>query len=300
MSRALPVRRVHVVRAGNVTPHMRRVVLGGDDLADLVLDGPDQQVKLYFPKPGQREPRLPEPGDDGDWAGWYQRLVALPEDERPWARSYTLRAHDPAEHTVTVDFVLHPNAGPATRWAAAAAPGAALGMFGPSPDFARRVPLTASFASARQVLLAGDETAVPALGTLAEALPEGLPTVAYIETAGPEDEVAFPTRGDLTVHWLHRGDTPAGRAGLLGAAVRAADLRPDGLFAWLAGEAGAVRDLRRHLVGDRGVPKNRIDFAGYWRLDLTQDDAPTDADMAEARERLADAAEAETTKTSAL
>lgn len=69
-------------------------------------------------------------------------------------------------------------------------------------------------------------------------------------------------------------------------------LPPGEVFAWLAGEAGAVRDLRRHLVGDRGVPKRSIDFAGYWRLSLTQDDAPTEADMAEARERLAEAADA--------
>ncbi|MER7156870.1 SIP domain-containing protein, partial [Streptomyces lydicus] len=63
-------------------------------------------------------------------------------------------------------------------------------------------------------------------------------------------------------------------------------------FAWLAGEAGTVRTLRRHLVEERGIDKRRIDFTGYWRARLSQDDAPTEADLAEARERVEDAARA--------
>nr|WP_188296427.1 SIP domain-containing protein [Streptomyces sp. CBMA156] len=70
-------------------------------------------------------------------------------------------------------------------------------------------------------------------------------------------------------------------------AVRSAGLPAGRPFAWLAGEAGAVRALRRHLVEERGVPKASIDFTGYWRHRLTQDDAPTAEDLADAQERLA-------------
>jgi hypothetical protein len=59
------------------------------------------------------------------------------------------------------------------------------------------------------------------------------------------------------------------------------------VFAWLAGEAGTVRLLRRHLVEERGVPKRAIDFAGYWRRRRTQDDPPTEQDLADAQELLA-------------
>lgn len=293
MPRPLPVRYVHVTRARTLTPHMRRVTFGGDDLADLVCDGPDQQVKLYFPRPGQVRPRLPEPGPDGDPARWYTAYTAIPEAERPWMRSYTIRNHDPRAGTIDVDFVLHDgdDAGPATRWARSAGPGDVLGMFGPSADFARPVPLAASIAAADWLLLAGDESALPAIGTLVEALPPGHRAVAFVEVRDAAEEQPLHTRGELTVHWLHRGAAPAGRTDLLVRAVRAARLPEGRMFAWLAGEAGAVRALRRHLVDERGVPKRAIDFSGYWRVRLTQDDAPTEADLADAAELLARARE---------
>ncbi len=308
----LPVRYIEVTAVRRLSPHLVRVTFGGPGLAGFRLDAPDQQVKLYFPRHGRRAPRLPEAPADGDLMGWYQAFRTIPEDERPWMRSYTVRAHHPGTGTIDIDFVLHgtdtvsgPDSGsdsgsgsgpvsgskngsangPATRWAHSAAPGDTLGMFGPSAYFARPVPL----GTADWMLLAGDETALPAIGTLAEWLPEGARAVAYIEVAEAADEQTFDTRGDLTVHWLHRGTGPAVPGEALVEAVRGARFPAGSVFAWLAGEAGAVRALRRHLVEDRGLDKRDIDFTGYWRRALTQDDAPTEDDLADARERLADA-----------
>jgi len=260
---SLPVRLIRVVDVQRITPRFARVTF---DAADHSSAEPDQQVKLYFPKPGQTEPVLPAP--DGDFMGWYRAFTSIPEHERPWMRSYTLRAQDP----VVVDFLLHDHAGPATRWASAAKPGDTLGMFGPSTDFARPVPLSRSIAEADWLLLAGDETALPAIGSLAESLPVGARAVAYVEA----DEQRLDSWGELTVHWVRRGE--------LVDAVRAAEFLPGNVFAWVAGEASAVRALRRHLVDDREVPKRAIDFAGYWRAALSQDDAPTAEDLADARE----------------
>ncbi|MGI9002393.1 MAG: siderophore-interacting protein, partial [Pseudonocardia sp.] len=95
--------------------------------------------------------------------------------------------------------------------------------------------------------------------------------------------------GSVTTHGLKRDGAAAGTTGQLLDAVRAAEFPAGQVFAWIAGESSAVRALRRHLVDDRGVEKCSIDFAGYWRLTLTQDDAPTDEDIAEAQERLAEA-----------
>ncbi|MEU7592950.1 siderophore-interacting protein [Streptomyces sp. NPDC039022] len=292
----LPVRYLQVTAVRRLSPHLARITFGGPGLAGFRLDGPDQQVKLYFPRHGQRAPRLPEPSADGDLMRWYQAFRTIPEDERPWMRSYTVRAHHPGDSTIDIDFVLHGTdtaRGPATRWAHRAAPGDTLGMFGPSAYFARPVPL----GTADWMLLAGDESALPAIGTLAEWLPEGARAVAYIEVPDAADEQAFDTRGDLTVHWLHRGTGPgpapgtgpAGPGERLVEAVRGARFPVGSVFAWLAGEAGAVRALRRHLVEDRGLGRRDIDFTGYWRRALTQDDAPTEADLADARERSADA-----------
>ncbi|WP_405679227.1 siderophore-interacting protein [Streptomyces sp. NBC_01511] len=296
----LPVRTVEVSAVQRLSPHMVRVTFGGPALADFSYDAPDQQVKLYFPKPGQTAPRLPAPGADGDVMRWYGAFQAIPEDERPWMRGYTIRAYDPARGTIDIDFVLHDGArgngngngseggaadeGPATRWARSAGPGDVLGMFGPSAYFAEPVPL----GTTDWMLLAGDESALPAIGTIIEALPAGTRAVAYVEVWDAAEEQRFASAGDVTVHWLHRRAAAAGDGPPLVAAVRAAEFPTGSVFAWLGGEAGAVRALRRHLVGERGLDKRAIQFSGYWRGGLTQDDAPTRADLAEARERSAD------------
>ncbi|MEV8416578.1 siderophore-interacting protein [Streptomyces niveus] len=282
---SLPVRVVEVSAVRRLSPHMVRVTFGGPALADFTYDGPDQQVKLYFPRPGQTAPVLPEPGTDGDPMRWYGAFQAIPEDERPWTRSYTVRAHDPASGTIDIDFVLHEGEGegPATRWARSARSGDVLGMFGPSAYFAEPVPL----GTADWMLLAGDESALPAIGTIVEALPAGARAVVYVEVWDAAEEQRFDSAGELTVHWLHRAASAAGAPPLV-EAVRAAVFPPGSVFAWLGGEAGAVRALRRHLVGERGLDRRSVHFTGYWRRSLTQDDAPTETDLAEARERLAD------------
>ncbi|MFI8763927.1 siderophore-interacting protein [Streptomyces sp. R-07] len=278
MSQPLPLHRLRVTAVRPVTPRMRRITLGGPSLDGFVLAGPDQQVKLFFPRPGRAEPVLPVPEPDGDVMRWYGAYAALPEAERPWMRSYTLRAHDPVAGTVDIDFFLHgegEDAGPATRWARSARPGDVLGMFGPSAAFT--VPVDPG--AGDWTLLYADACALPALATVVAALPPGQRALAYVQVPDAAEEQPLPTAGDLTVRHLRDDDSPA-------EAVRSDALPPGRPYAWLAGEASAVRALRRHLVEERGVDRRSVHFTGYWRRRLTQDDAPTPEDLAEARERL--------------
>ncbi|MBC9711999.1 siderophore-interacting protein [Streptomyces sp. TRM66268-LWL] len=285
----LPVRSLQVVEVRRPTPRLARVTFGGAGLAGPRLAGPDQQVKLYFPRPGQDEPVLPAP--EGDFMSWYEAFHALPEEVRPWTRSYTIRRHDPVRGTITVDFVLHGGGsdaglhgdgsdGPATAWARRAEPGQRLAMFGPSDYFAKPVPL----GTTDWMLLAGDETALPAIATVLEALPAGARAVAFVEVADGAERQEIATRGEVTVHWVERDS-----GGRLAETVRAAVFPEGSVYVWLGGEAGSVRSLRRHLVADRGIAKQSVHFSGYWRKSLTQDDAPTEADLADARELLAQA-----------
>ncbi|MFD3998481.1 siderophore-interacting protein [Streptomyces sp. NPDC058548] len=287
MPTPLPLRRLRVVAARPITPRTRRVTLGGPALDGFVLAGPDQQVKLFFPRPGQAEPVLTVPDPSGDVMRWYGAYAALPEAERPWMRSYTVRAHDPAAGTVDIDFFLHGDGtdsadeGPATRWARTARPGDAVGMFGPSAAFATPVDPGAG----DWTLLYADACALPALATVVAALPPGQRAVAYVQVSDPAELQPLPTAGDLTVRPLYGDTSPVDTRAL---DALGADPLPDGRpYVWLAGEASTVRALRRHLVEEGGADRHSVHFAGYWRRRLTQDDAPTPEDLAEARERLA-------------
>ncbi|MFE7429245.1 siderophore-interacting protein [Streptomyces sp. NPDC057545] len=292
MGHALPVSYVRVVGVERITPRVARVSFAADvgegegadvrSLAEILEDRPDQQMKLCFPREGQDVPRLPVPdADDAHGMRWYEAYLAIPEPERPLMRSFTVRGYDRASGVMTVDFVLHGDDGPAARWGRGARPGEVLGMVGPSAAYARPLP------AADWLLLAGDETALPAIGTLLESLPAGSRAVVYAEVADAAEHRMLHSPGEVSVHWVDRD-----RGGALVDAVRAAELPPGPGAAWLAGEAGAVRALRRHLVGERGLPRNAVEFSGYWRANLTQDDAPTEEDLAWARERAAEVAEA--------
>lgn len=266
-----------VAEVHDLGPHLRRVVLHGG-LAGFRSIAPDQQVKLFLARDGG-VPDLPDvPADIGEAASWYARYLAIPEAERPWMRTYTVRRHRPRDEQVDIDFVLHDDAGPASRWAAEARPGDVLGMLGPAVSHLRTP------APGVPKLFVGDETALPAIAAWCESLAVGERAQVHVEVDGDADELPLESDAELQVHWHHRDGVAPGRSAVLLDAVRALP-RPDGpLFGWLAGEASAVRALRRHLVGEWGLDKRAVAFAGYWRLHLTQDDGPTAEDAAEAAE----------------
>ncbi|MFF7009867.1 siderophore-interacting protein [Streptomyces fimicarius] len=283
MSRAMSVSYVRVTGVERITPRTARVGFTGEALPRLLEDRPDQQMKLCLPREGRsvREGLLPErDADDPYGMRWYEAFLAIPEAERPWMRGFTVRSYDRERNVMAVDFVLHGADGPASHWGAAARPGDVLGMVGPSSLYARPLP------AAQRMLLAGDESALPAIATVLEALPAGTGAVVYAEVADAAEERELPSAaGGAEVRWVRRD-----RGGALVDAVRDAGADLDGVdAAWVAGEASAVRALRRHLVEDRRLPKAAVEFSGYWRRALTQDDAPTEEDLAWAAERAADA-----------
>src|SRR5690606_37099673 len=145
--------------ARQVSPHMRRITLGGPDLADFAARGADQWFRLFLPRDGQQAPRLPVTRN------WWQETLDMPEDTRPLVRNYTVRAARPEVSEIDVDFVLHGDSGPASRWAGRAEAGDVVGvmdqgvMFDPPADAAWR-------------LVVGDETAPPAVAGIPDHTPE--------------------------------------------------------------------------------------------------------------------------------
>jgi NADPH-dependent ferric siderophore reductase len=238
-----------VLRTERITPHMVRVVLGGEGLAAFDPDGStDSYVKLLFPVPGVT---YPEPFDMA------RIREEFPRDQWPSNRTYTVRAWDPAHRELTIDFVVHGDEGLAGPWAAHVRPGETMRMLGPGGGYAPDP-------SADWHLLAGDESALPAIAAALEQMPAGAVVHAFVEVSGPEEEQKITTPDGTTVTWLHRGDRPVGTE--LVAAVRGLDFPEGDVHAFVHGEAGAVKDLRRHLRLERGVSAARLSISGYWRL----------------------------------
>ncbi|MEY9928945.1 NADPH-dependent ferric siderophore reductase [Catenulispora sp. GP43] len=272
--RFFPVRVVATRRLG---PSMVRITFAGDALREFAGGGRDQSFSLFLPQPGQHAPIVPF--DAGD--GWFAQWRAMPEDERAVMRSYTVRSQNRRYHEVDVDFVLHGTgssssgpAGPASRWAAEAVPGDRAVLLGPASEDNRSIGFQPPEGT-DWVLLAADETALPAAAAILEWLPEGLRARAWIEVPDLKDtqELLSPAEADIT--WLIRD--PLRRPGSLLAEEIGGAVFPDGApYAWIAGESGMVRTLRRHLVGERGIDRGRVEFSGYWRLGATEEDLRTE------------------------
>ena len=232
-------RMVQVVRVETLSPRMKRIVLGGEDLDGFTSAAADDHVKLFFPAPGEDKPVFPDPAGGG---------------APPIMRDYTPRRFDAAAGELTIEFVLHGD-GPASNWATHARPGTWLGVGGPRGSFLVPDDFDA-------YLLVGDESALPAIARRLEEMPAGVRAIALIEVENAEEERYLPTAANASISWVHRA---AGGPGLLAALERL--VLPQGdVHAWLAGEIDVMRSLRTHLVAERGLVRDHVRAAGYWRL----------------------------------
>ncbi|CAM5368146.1 siderophore-interacting protein [Streptomyces tanashiensis] len=238
-----------VVHTERITPHMVRVVLGGPGLDGFAADTyTDHYVKLLFAPEGVA---YPEPFD-------MERIRAeFPREQWPTTRTYTVRAWDPVHHELTIDFVVHGDEGLAGPWAARAQAGETVRFLGPGGGYAPDP-------AADWHLLVGDESALPAIAVALEQLPEGARAQVLVEVSDAAEEQKLATATGIDVTWLHRGDRPVGA--LLVEAVTALEFPAGEVHAFVHGEAGFVKELRRHLRLDRGVARERLSISGYWRL----------------------------------
>lgn len=241
-----------VVRTERLTPHMRRVVLGGEGLAGFAADTyTDHYVKLLFPAAGVT---YPEPFD-------VQRIrEEFPRDQWPVTRTYTVRRWDAEQRELTLDCVIHGDKGLAGPWAENARPGEIVRFLGPGGAYAPDP-------TADWYLFAGDESALPAIARSLEALPESARAFALVEVAGPEEEQKIDSGEE--VRWLHRGSRPVGEA--LVEAVRGLGFPEGRVHAFVHGEAHFVKELRRLLRVERGIPREDLSISGYWRLGHDED-----------------------------
>ncbi|MFI1283592.1 siderophore-interacting protein [Streptomyces sp. NPDC020858] len=252
--RARTVGTAVVVRTERLSPHMVRLVLGGEGLAEFCAgEFTDHYIKILFPPEGVT---YPAPWD-------LERIRAdFPRAQWPRQRAYTVRSWDPAHRELTLDFVVHGDEGVAGPWAARVQPGELVRFLGPGGAYAPDP-------TAGWHLLVGDESALPAIAAAMERMPVGAKVHALVEVEGPQDELKVATPDGVVPVWLHRAGRPTGQA--LVEAVTALTFPSTDVHAFVHGEAGFVKDLRRHLRLERGIPRERLSISGYWRLGETDE-----------------------------
>jgi NADPH-dependent ferric siderophore reductase/DNA-binding NarL/FixJ family response regulator len=239
-------RQVAVRRVEHLSPRLVRVTLAGSELEGLVVEQPAASVRVLLPSPGARELVVPT---------WNGNEFLLPDGRRPAIRTFTPRRVDAEALELDVEIVIH-GGGMASEWAEAARPGDPAAVSGPGRGYAIDL-------DAPAFLLAGDETAVPAINQLLESLPAERPVQVHVEVAHPDARLPLPDHPGATVEWY---DLPAGAApgDALVAAVGGADIG-SGTRVWVAGEAAAVQRIRRRLFEDRGLPRAQATVRGYWK-----------------------------------
>ena len=254
--------RLRVLRRSRPTPSFARVTLGGGEIADFVPMGFDQWFRLYLPTGADSEASLGHVPGELTTAS-YARFMLVPASRRPTLRNYTVRDYrpdGPDGPELDVDFVVHGSAGsatagPASTWAQTCAPGDEVvivdeGTIYGAPDTA-------------YLLLAADESALPALAGIVAALPQDARGIAVVEVPHPDDRQPLGGPDGVEIRWVGRGGGVRPGASAL-AAVRDVPVPPGEVAAWVAGESDLATGARRHWVR-AGVAKSAISFCGYWK-----------------------------------
>ncbi|MEU0922504.1 siderophore-interacting protein [Streptomyces cyaneofuscatus] len=267
----LVLRRVTVRSVHQVTPRMRRVVLGGEELAAFTRDGTghpafaapgfDDHIKLILAADGDVHAALPAQLPHGiEWTPAEHRLT----------RDYTPRRVDPEAGELHLDFVVHGD-GPAEAWSAAAREGDELWFVGPKSSL--RLPERLDW-----IQLVGDETALPAIGRFLDERPLDAPAHVLVTVSDDSARQELALREGDTVTWVvaEPGDAEA-----LEAAVRALPVEAGEGYVWAAAESRALLPVRRYLQRERKLPKDRLNVTGYWhREEAPAPEAETTADAA--------------------
>jgi len=232
-----------------LTPAMVRVVLGGEGLAGF--EAPvetDAYVNVAIP---------PEHAPYGAPFDLEHIRNEQPDELQPYRRRYTVRRFAPDDGQLTLDIVVHAD-GPGGLWASGAEPGDVLVLTGPGGGY-RPDP------TADHHLLAGDESALPAIGASLEHLDAGAHGTALLVVDGPEHELDLRHPPGVQLRWLHRSGNEAADERLLPDAVAALPELPGRTHAFVHGEAAEVREVRRHLLGERQLSRSELSCSPYWR-----------------------------------
>lgn len=244
-------RRATVTAVDAMTPFLTRVRLEGEELRGLDPGLPAASVRLLLPERPDAPLVLPS---------WEGNDFRMPDGSRAPIRTLTPVDPDPASGTLTIDVVRH-DAGLLTAWVDAVGAGGEVAVSGPGRGYEVDERATS-------YVIAGDETALPAMGQVVAAIPAGVAVRVLAEVRSPDARLDLPTRPDLDVTWLVADESAPPGAAL--AEAMSTEPIDDGTAVWAAGEAAAVQRIRRHLFDERGLTRSRAHVRGYWKHGRTE------------------------------
>ncbi len=220
---------IEVLEATDLTPWYRRLRVSAPGFLDGLALHPTIWIRLWVPS--------------------LKRDVLV-------QRGYTLVDPDPESGTFSLDFVLHEPEGAAASWARNARPGT-MAEIAHTPQ---RLTIDPTITT---VVVVGDASAVPAINSILEALPEATRAHAIVQEAHPDRaELPLPRAGfpGTSVDWVDPDPDGANAV----AAIRALDLDTSSLYVWAAGERRLVKAVREHARGELGLPRERQHTQYYW------------------------------------
>lgn len=245
-------RQATVVEVERIGPQMARLTFECPDLVGAELPHTDHYVKILFPPAGA----------EYSWPFDPEEIRAADPAQAPVTRTYSIRSYDSATGRAKIDFVVHGDTGLAGPWAAKAKPGDQVGFYGPGGAWHP----TEDY---EHFVLAGDEAAAPAIAAAIEGLPDGATATAFVEIADADSRFEMPERDGVELVWVTRDGDPYGAA--LARTVRSVPF-PGGRAGWFVhGVAEMVKDLRRYLFVEQGVPRGDVSISGYWRTGMNED-----------------------------
>ncbi|MGL6258617.1 siderophore-interacting protein [Vibrio sp. WXL210] len=233
------MRMTQVVSVEELSPHMKRIVLGGESLADFPIDKESAHVKAIFPNPASidKMPRL------GMYFGF-----------KKWMRSYTVRQFDPKSQLLTLDFAVNDHQGLATNWALQAKVGDHLGIAGPGE-------IKHTDYNTDNHLLFGDLTALPAIAATLERLDKQATGHAWIQVPSDQDIQDIDAPYGVEIHWLITEDKCTSRF-LEALVAQPTELADSAIF--IAAEASVVKALKSHLNCHCQYDKTKLYASAYW------------------------------------
>ncbi|WP_030716112.1 siderophore-interacting protein [Streptomyces sp. NRRL S-237] len=261
---------LEVLRTRRLGHSFLRVTFGGESLAGFRSGGFDQSLSLFLPAADQEHTVLPSTDEDTWFAAWR----GMPDEERPVMRSYTVREQrrtPEGADEVDIDFVLHGDASPASRWAGRAVTGRRILAIGPAVAENKSVRFQPP-ADTDAIWMYADETALPAAAAILDRLPAGTPVRAWFEIPHEDDRLDLGALADADITWIVRESHGRERTEQVLSALRSADPgAAEAPYVWLAGESGTIRAVRRHFVQERSVSRRAVRFTGYWRLGASEE-----------------------------